>query len=314
MLIATTSAGFGAPPEQAQLPSLTARGQSLAVAETSLRNSFGRYVFILTAFKDAGKPAPAALKSMLQRYNAAQVAYTEAANFWLIARAGVPRDQLPDPDAVPESVPAFDPSDLAANGFGSTFNPGAIRLIVGPVGKPRRITLGEYAPYYYANGLGLPPVLVAIFIISVVAITGAVIISVFGKTQAAADIAANQAATAAALARQAEVESDERTLKGLLDSCIGANSDDADVRFKCAELALNKFPDVQAGRPSTNVPGTSNRSIFTVIGVLAVLGVAGTAGYYLYRNQRGGSSRLPRAYARTHTSSSESDESEESGY
>jgi LPXTG-motif cell wall-anchored protein len=304
MLTVTTSGGFGQPaPLQAQIPALTASGQALASAETSLRNTFGRYVFILTAFKDAGKPVPEALKLMLQRYNEAQLAYTEAANFWLIARAGTPRDQLPDPDKEPESVPAFDSADLAGNGFGGTLNPGSIGLIVGPVGKTHRIPLGQYAAYNAyanANGLGLT-FLVAIFIIALVAITASVIISVFGKSQAAADIAANQAATAKALARQAEVESDERALKNLLDTCIGANGNDADVRFKCAELVLNKFPDVQKSRPDTSVPGTTKSGIFTVIGVIAVLSVAGTAGYLLYRRRKHHEPQLAR---RRHSRSS----------
>jgi LPXTG-motif cell wall-anchored protein len=290
MLTVTTSGGFGqSAADQALIPGLITRGQSLATAETSLRNTFGRYFLILTAFKDAGKQAPEALKSMMRRYNTAQVAYTEAANFWLIARAGTPRDQLPDPDKEPETVPAFDPADLATNGFGgSTFNPGSIGIIFGPVGKTQRVSLGEYAPYHYVsgNGLGIGFIPVAIFVILAMAITGWVITSLFGKSQAAADIAANQAATAKALARQAEVESDERTLQNLLAACIGTNVNDADIRFKCAQIALEKLPDIQAGRPDTNVPGTTKSNVFTVIGILAVLGVAGTAGYLLYRRRK----------------------------
>ena len=309
MLTVTNSGGFGGfgatPAELGQVPALAATGQSLADSETRLRNSFGRLLLVLEALQTANKTVPPAFTALMQKFNVAQQAYTEAANFWLIARAGTDKAQLPDPASVPQEVPKF---DLPANGFGAALRPSAVGIIYGDWGNTRRVALGEYMPYHYANGFGAFPI-VAIFIIALVAITGAVIISVFGKSQAAADIAANQAATAKALARQAEVESDERALSNIINTCVGQSTDPT-RRFECTELALQKFPDVQAGRPSGDVPGTTKSSVFAVIGVIAVLSVAGTAGYLLFRRRKHAQAALPRAYARSSAASHDGDDDE----
>lgn len=314
MLIASYDAGFGAgfgqtTPSDAQVSAVTSTGQSLSDAETRLRNSFGRLFLVLDTFDKAKQKLPPEFVALMTKFNVAQAAYTEAANFWLIARAGTAKDQLPDPNNEPQEVPKFDipaSSGLGFFGAAAKITPSSVGIIYGPWGKTRRATLGEYAAYHYTYGLGVPFIPVAIFVIALVAITGAVIISVFGKSQAAADIAANQASTAKALARQAEVEADERTLSNLINACVG-KSDDPNVRLKCTTDVLEKFPGVQAGRPDTKVPGARGRSIFTIIGVLTVLGLAGTAGYFLYRRQKQRGA-LPEARARSRAAFASHDE------
>jgi flagellar basal body-associated protein FliL len=289
MLIASTVAGFGQTPtpSDTQVSAVTATGQSLSDAETRLRNSFGRLFLVLDTFDKAKKKLPPEFVTLMEKFNTAQAAYTEAANFWLIARAGTDKAQLPDPNNEPQEVPKFDIPASSAGLFGAPAKiaPSSVGIIYGAWGKTKRATLGEYGAYHYTAGLGVAFIPVAIFVIALVAITGAVIISVFGKSQAAADIAANQAATAKALARQAEVESDERALTNIINACVG-KSDDPAVRQQCTETALDKFPGVQAGRPDTKVPGARGRSIFAIIGVITVLGLVGTGGYFIYRRYK----------------------------
>lgn len=303
MLMTTTQ--FGATPTTVQEANLTGTGQTLAEVETGLRNSFGRLASLLDLYAQNKQKAPAAFATLLEQFNTAQTAYEEAANFWLIARANTPRDQLPDPDKQPETVPKFDLTAVQfATGFAGapTFNPANVGIVYGPWGATRRGTLTDYAAHAsmrnaWGDGLGIP-VVVVIFVIALVAITGAVLIAIFGKTQAAADIAANQAATAKAQARLAEVESNERTLSNLVKACIGPATD-ADTRLKCTTAVLTGFPEIQKGLPSGEVPGTSSRSILAIIGVLTIIGGVAGVGYMIYRRRKATSaaSALPRALA-----------------
>jgi hypothetical protein len=309
MLVASTNSQFGdATPSTVQMSRVASTGQQLAEVEVRLRNSFGRLAVALSAYERTKTKAPSQFISLLERFNVAQSAYEEAANFWLIARADTPRDQLPDPDRVPEKVPKFDLSKLsqglASWGLSTGVDVSKIGVIYGPWYQPKRTNLSGYWADQAANGnngLGVITIPVMIFVIALVAITGAVLISIFGKSQAAASIAANEAATAKAQARLAEVESDERMMSALVAQCLGRNPSD-EQRVKCTTDVMERFPGLQQGRPDTSTPQPSDSSIgfFATVGILTVLGAAGTAGYFLYRRrQRQGFAELPSARARS---------------
>lgn len=276
--------------------------QQLVAIEAALRKSFAQIVPSVAQLAEVGAAIPAALLSLMSKYNNAVDQHFIAAKTWLDARDQVPVNQRPDGAARPIRIPQFTlPAPTAGLGNAHGISAQSVGVLYGHVGSEIHASLygyaqlgGAYLGAYPLAGLGLavpvaaapvtaalgPLASVGLFILlAVIIIVGAVTVI---NSLTAPSKEASRARTAIAESQAKQVEACTNVFNKSRVACESRSAEDFSTCIAQAnatlEVCMTNLPTMPAEPPPDDIAG----SILTFGFILAL----GAGGLYFWRRKQ----------------------------